>query len=159
MSHENRSATLIPQNVIDEITKNLQSIQAALLPYSISLTDYERKTMGKMGDKTVAFVQKVADYLNTNSNFAPSYMDKEELQNDVKNALNLEPVLKLAEQVYNNLSDTSMVCGSEAYTSSLMYYNNVRQANKDGAAHARQIYDDLAQRFPGRPKKKPEPVA
>lgn len=158
MSHENRSFALIPQKVIDDITTHLQNIHDLLQPYAVPLTDDERKTMGKMGDKTVAFVQKIGGYMQSNPNFIPSYLDHDEVSIDIKNALNLEPLEKLAEQVLNSISDTSMVSGSEAFRGALMYYNNVRQANKDGAPHARQIYDDLAQRFPGRNKKKSQPA-
>jgi len=35
-------------------------------------------------------------------------------------------------QLCNNLDDTEMVAGSEAYVNSLLYYNNVKEAGRNG---------------------------
>lgn len=90
-------------------------------------------------------------YAISNPEFVPAYMNSGDLAIDFANTTGLNPVLKLAEQLSNNLNDTEMVAGSEAYVSALMYYNNAKQGDKNGIPHARSIYEDLQKRFPGRP--------
>jgi hypothetical protein len=152
MANENRSMVAIPATVTDQITSLLNQANAALEPYVTSLTNEERKTIFKMSDKSQAFVQKVDTYTDTNPQFVPSFLNVEDLKIDFNNNAAIAPVLKLAEQLYYNLNDTGMVAGSEAFKGSLMYYNNVKQADKNGISNARSIYEDLQKRFPGRPK-------
>ena len=148
----NRSNVVIPQTVIDEVTTKLNEIKTALAPYVVNLTAEERKDLFKMSDKSQAFVTKVAEYTNTNPEFIPPFMSKPNLQLDLDNAMKLEPILQVAHQVCDNVSDTKMVSGSEAFLEALTYYNSVKQADKNGVANARSIYEELSKRFPGRRK-------
>jgi hypothetical protein len=157
----NRADIVIPQTVIDEVANYLNEIKTLLAPYVVSLTDQERRDILKMSDKSQAFVNKVVDYANTNPEFIPPYMSKANLDIDFDNVMKLDPVMQIAMQVCDQISDTKMVSGNEAFIEALTYYNMVKQADKNGVANARSIYEDLQKRFPGRPKKaKPaEPVA
>jgi hypothetical protein len=152
MANENKSTTAIPAIVIGEITALLNQISAAIQPYVTPLTNEERKTMYKMSDKSQAFVQKVSSYVDSNPQFVPSFLNVGDFVIDFQNNAGLNPVDKLAQQLSNNINDTMMVSGSEAFRSALMYYNNVKQADKNGISNARSIYEDLQKRFPGRPK-------
>jgi hypothetical protein len=72
---------------INRISLNLldvdrQAIEAAiqvlhdkLLPYLIALAPEDRNTLPKMGDKTVAFVRKAADYARADTALRPPYLD------------------------------------------------------------------------------------
>lgn len=152
MANENRSNVAIPSEVFTTVTGLLNEAIAALQPYVTALTNEERKSLAKMSDKTLAFVQKTVGYSESNPEFVPPYMNVEDLGIDFGNAMQLDTVFKLAEQLCENLNDTEMVAGSEAYHSSLMYYNTVKQADRNGVASSRSIYEDLKKRFPGRPK-------
>ena len=152
MANENRSNVQIPSEVITTVTDLIQQANAALAPYVTPLTNEQRKSMLKMSDKTLAFVQKSVAYADTNPEFVPPYMNVGELQIDFANAMQLDGVFRLAEQLCNNLNDSEMVAGSEAYHTALMYYNTVKQGDKNGIAAARSIYEDLQKRFPGRTK-------
>lgn len=157
MANDNKSIVAIPAAVITQITDLLNQASAALQPYVTALTLEERKTIAKMSDKTQAFVQKVVGYTVSNPEFIPAFMDAKDLGIDWGNVSALDPVLKIAEQLADNLNDTEMVAGSEAFLSALMYYNGVKQGDKGGIASARSIYEDLQKRFPGRPKKHTPP--
>ena len=65
----------------------------------------------------------------------------------------------LAMQVATNLSDMVLLSGHEAMDAALEYYNAVKLAAHNQVPNAKEIYNDLAQRFPGRTKKKPIPPA
>lgn len=153
MPSGNLNVLPIPDEVITSVTGLLQQIEAALQPYIITLTDEERKTIAKVSDKTIAFVTKVNDYSATNPQFVPAFMSAEELAIDVNNYQKLNPVLRAVQQLADQVSDTTMVAGSEAYVASLMYYSSVKSADKNKVADARAIYEDLSKRFPGRPRK------
>lgn len=153
MANDNKSNVAIPAAVIEQITDLINQANAALQPYVTALTNEERRALPKMSDKTLSFVEKTVGYAGSNPQFVPGYLTVADLTIDFQNMTGLDPLLKLAEQLFNNLSDTEMVAGSEAYVSSLMYYNNVKQGDKNGIPAARSIYEDLQKRFPGRPKK------
>lgn len=153
---QNNTGTLIPQMVITEVTTKLNEIITAINPYITPLSEEERKRLPKMSDKTVAFVTKAKDYLVTNPQFAPNFMEQDVLNNELANVNALNPLLQLAMQIANNLSDTIMSSGSDAYTTALQYYNFVKQADKNNVPGAKPVYDDLAQRFPSTRKNTPQ---
>jgi len=100
-----------------------------------------------MGDKTVATVQKVKSYIETNAEFVPAYMDKVEFLKDEAVAAQLSPLNSLAEQLAADLNDTIMLAGSEALLSAMLYYGQVKEAYKKGIPASKPIYEDLSKRF------------
>ena len=151
----NRSSLPIPQTVMDDVMKKLVEIQDALPPYLNPLSEAERHGLHKMGPKSVDFVSKTKDYTLTNQEFVPFYMDVPALKVDVDNVNKVNPALKVAMQVATNLSDMVLLSGHEALDAALDYYNAVKLAAHNQVPNAKEIYNDLAQRFPGRTKKKP----
>ena len=71
----NRFAQDIPAKVLTDVQTHLDTIKVALAPYLLSLTPEERKTMLRMADKTVAFVQKTTEYATNNLAFVPLFVD------------------------------------------------------------------------------------
>jgi hypothetical protein len=59
-----------------------------------------------------------------------------------------------ARQVADNIDDTAMVAGSEAYQASLVFYNAVKAASAQDIPGAKEVYNYLKARFPGRKHKK-----
>lgn len=147
MSTNNQISVEIPQNVLTEVTQKLQDCKNLLAPYLQALTPDERIALFKMGDKTVATVQKVQSYLDTNPEFAPAYMDASEFLKDVTVVSSLAPIKNLAQQLATDLDDTLMLAGSEALTASMLYYGATKEAAARGVTTAKPIYDDLSQRF------------
>ncbi len=112
-----------------------------------------------MSDKTAPFVSKVLDYVETKAQFAPSYLNVEELKTDLQVVAVLTQIFRPVEQIYENLNDTITQAGSEAYVASLAYYNSVKQAAKMNIPDAKTIFNDLKVRFEKEttaPKEKPE---
>ena len=156
MSSKNQISIVIPQEVIDTVTQNLQECKTALAPYVQGLTDKERKEIFKMGDKTIATVQKTKRYVESNPEFIPAYMDKVEFLKDEAVATQLDPIANLAKQITSDVTDTMMLAGSEAIKQALFYYGVVREADSKGALTAKPIYEDLKERFARKTKKKLE---
>lgn len=147
MSTKNQISVEIPETVISDVNKKLQECRSLLAPYLQGLTPEQRESIFKMGDKTVATVQKVEDYTETNPEFAPSYMDQPEFHKDVAVVNGLSPLRNLANQLVSDLSDTIMLAGNEALLSALLYYGSVKEASSKGVATAKPIYEDLSKRF------------
>ena len=135
-------------------TKNYRSA-SLLAPYLQGLTADERKSLFKMGDKTVATVQKVKDYVETNPEFAPAYINKEEFLKDEALVTTLNPLGNLATQLASDISDTIILAGSEALSAALFYYGTTKEAADRGIATAGPIYQDLKQRFVQKSRRNP----
>ena len=154
MSTKNQISVQIPPAVLAEATEKLQEARTLLAPFLQGLTPDQRESIFKMGDKTVATVQKVEDYTGTNPEVTPSYMDQPEFHKDVAVVNGLSPLRNLASQLTADLSDTIMLAGNEALLAALLYYGSVKEASSKGVATARPIYDDLSKRFARKSLKK-----
>jgi phage major head subunit gpT-like protein len=153
MSQKNTIAVVIPAAQLTVINGLITQLKTALAPYIHALTKDEIKGIAKMGDKTVAFVDKVKDYTVSNPEFVPTNMINVTDFNVDVNAVNvLSPVSKSVNQIAGDLEDTLMLCGNEALIPALIYYGNVKFNANNGVASAKTIYEDLKQRFPGRGK-------
>ena len=147
MSTKNQISIEIPQTVIDKVLQRLQDCRNDLAPYLQGLTSEEREKMLKMGDKTVATVQKTKSYVDTNPEFVPAYMDKAEFLKDEAIVTQLNPISNLATQIVSDVDETLLLSGSEALQSALLYYGQVKEAHSKGMPTAKSIYLDLSERF------------
>jgi hypothetical protein len=59
-----------------------------------------------------------------------------------------------ARQLSDNIDDTVLVAGSEAYQAALVFYNAVKAAAAQDIPGAKEVYSDLKNRFPGAHKSK-----
>lgn len=152
-ANNNQISVEIPQEVLTQVEAKLKEIKNALAPYLQALKSDDINSLYKMGDKSVATVKKIQDYLTTNPEFAPAYMNQEEFRKDVAVVSALTPIYNMARQLSADLSDTITLAGSEAMVSSLLYYGSVKEAASKGVATAKPIYDDISQRFARKTKK------
>jgi hypothetical protein len=147
MSKENVVSIQIPENELNEIKTQVLALKEKLQGYLISLKPAERQGIAKMSDKTVPFVEKVTEYVQSHPEFVPPFMQTEEMMIDVKAYNDLIQIFREVEQLCTQLDDTVMLSGSEAYLAALAYYNSVKQAAKMNVPNAKSIYKDLKQRF------------
>lgn len=144
---DNKINFSIPDEVITQTTSKLSDVVTLLKPYLIALTPTERQEISKMGDGTLPFVQKCLAYCQSNPEFAPAFINFDELLADMKIYEQLLPVYRMVLQLENKLNDTSMEAGAESYVSALGYYNSVKLAAKVDAPGAKAIFEDLKKRF------------
>ena len=140
-------STAAAANIVDAI----QEIERNL-PLLINLTVEERKSLLKMGDKTLAFVGKTLDYAKQNPTLVPPFLDMVEFEKDVTAVQALSSILKPLQQLTEKLDDTTMQAGSEAFAAALVFYTSVKAAAKAGVPGMKTMFDDLQTRFPGRSK-------
>ena len=72
MSTKKQISVEIPEEVIASVLQMLTTCKAELAPYMQGLTAEERRDLFKMGDKTVATVQKTKSYTETNPRIYPT---------------------------------------------------------------------------------------
>jgi hypothetical protein len=102
-----------------------------------------------MGEKTLSFVEKAHEAAAENPNLVPPFLDMAAFDIDFANAHNLRSLLLLTQQLHENVDDTTMVAGSEAYQFALIFYNSVKMAARQDIPGAKAIYRELKKRFPG----------
>ena len=143
----------IPVEVLADVMTKLGEIATILKPHLLTLTATERGDLPKMGDKSIAFVQKSHEFSKTNPEFAPKYLNLLDFDIDFNDAQNLIPVLNSFMQVVNGIDDTKLAAGSEAYQASLLYYNGVQRGVEANIPGAKAIFEELRSRFPAPVKK------
>jgi len=148
MSMDNLISIDITPEDNEKIIAALKALEETLRPYLVTLTPDERRELPKMGDKTLPFVRKVFDYVESNQEFAPAFVEVAELKKDVTAVEKLTQFYRLLTQLIEGLNDSIMLAGSEAYVTALAYYNSVKQASKMNIPAAEPIYADLRTRFP-----------
>jgi hypothetical protein len=138
----------IPADILEEAQTKAHELRTLLNPYVHALTPAERHDIPKMGEKTLSFVEKSRELAKLNPNLVPSFLDMGAYEQDFEDAHRLLPLLITLKQVMENVDDTHMLAGSEAYLASLTFYNSVKQAASQDVPGAKAVYEELKKRFP-----------
>lgn len=128
----------------------------------VTLTAKQRQSIAKMGDGSLPFTEKAADYARTNPEFLPPFVKVEEFEADFKAVRMLNTLLQSLSQLVSQIDDSMLLSGSEAFLAARAYYATVKTAAKANAAGAKVIASDLSARFVGQgkgPEPTPEPQA
>lgn len=132
------------QAVLDAVT-----LIRSKIPFLLSLTPDERQTLPKMSDKSAAFDDKCATYMDSLPALVPGFVDVNEVKKDRALRAQLTDVAAELIALGRNMDDTMMVVSSELWMANLSFYQSARQAAKRGINGAQAAYEDLSQRFPG----------
>lgn len=151
MARKNQISAAVSAAQSTAVMKSIDSINDALKDaLIINLTADERSGMLKMGDKTLAFVQKALEYAKQNAALCPAFLELPEAQKDYELAASLEVIRQKVAALLRAIEDAEMVAGSEAYDAALIFYNSVKGAARSNIAGSQAIVDDLKVRFPGK---------
>ncbi|HET7733471.1 MAG TPA: hypothetical protein VFK73_06500 [Paludibacter sp.] len=155
MSQENLISTELPASVTADITEKLNAINTALAGILLfNLTGQDRLELYKLGDKSLAFVEKALEYAANNPTLVPSYLDLGEANKDLKLSKDLNNILKQVSTLQRAIEDTAMVAGSEAYDAALVFYASVKGANRVNVPGSQSVFEDLQKRYIAKSKKK-----
>lgn len=156
MGLTNNVSIELSKETVDNILKSISDIRNNL-PKLITLSNEQRQLLPKMGNKTVAFVSKSFEYAQQNPQVVPKFLDVAEFKKDVDAVNNLFQILAPLQKLAEELDDTIMLAGSEAYASSRSFYSALKNALNSGETGLKNVYDDLSTRFPSRSAKKVTP--
>jgi GrpB-like predicted nucleotidyltransferase (UPF0157 family) len=155
---EDKHVVPIPTDILTQVQALIDEANVLLDPYMLPLTPNGRRDLPKVNDKTLSFVEKAQDYAHQYPTLCPSYLNIAEFDVNMSNATGLRRVHIAAKQLSDNIDDTVVVAGSEAYQAALVFYNAIKAATAQGIPDAKEVYNDLKARFP-RVKRKNEKQA
>lgn len=152
MATENLLSIEIPAEQLTLVHQKISEISSILNPFLKALSPNEIRSLYKMNDKSVPFVEKCVDYAKLNPEFLPPFVKIEELEKDLIAVKQLMEIYRPILQLADNIQDTTILAGSEALSASLAFYNSIKQASKLNVTNAKTIYEDLKKRFEQSPK-------
>jgi len=148
----------MPDNRVN--TKLLPATQATVLtalgtvkenlPFLIGVSPEERQTLPKMGDKTVAFVNKALDVVNRHPEILPGNFDAQAFIADVELVNALRPVQGELRDLLEKVDDTVLAAGSEAFSAALRVYQFAKTNGLDGELDAELA--EMGKRFSRKPR-------
>lgn len=116
---------------VTDINTTLATIRTKL-PFLISLTEEERKTMAKGGSKSQGIIQNSLTFAAPNPNAFPADFDLAEYAKDGALHDPLQTVLTAIAKLNEDTDDTFMVLNSELYLQSIRPYAFARVKNRKG---------------------------
>ena len=150
---ENKISITVEPVTVDKALAAIAELNH-LFPNMAILTPEQRHLLPKMGDKSIAFVEKTIDYASQNPTILPSFIDLAELKKDLDTVKKLNTVLAALKTFYDMLDDSALAAGSDAYTNSLAIYQSTKYGAKLNVPGAKGAYEDLKKRFPSTAKPK-----
>ena len=144
----------IEPELLENLVRCIDRLLADIEPYITPLTPQERQTLPKMGEKTLAFVEKSYEFALSNPILVPKYLDMDEFGVDYTDARGLYNAVNKARQFLDNLADTQMAAGSEAFQNALMFYHSAKAGAENNIPGAKAVYEELRKRFPGHGRRK-----
>jgi hypothetical protein len=137
----------ISPEALEQAHTKINEINVSFESYVAPLTPEERRGMIKMGDKRLSFVEKARDFARANPDLVPPFLDVDAFDADFNEAHELWTLAVRVLRLYENITDTEMQAGSEAYQAALMFYHSVKEAATHDVAGARAVYEQLRPRF------------
>ncbi len=147
----NRISLTITDAQKSDINKKTGDLTAATSSFKTVVSREELKSMSKLGDARIPFVEKIAQYAASNPEFLQPFADVAEFNQDLKVFTDIREVVRPLRQIVDNLESSMMVSGSEAYDFARNYYKAVQFQAKMGVPGAQTIYDDLRPLFESKP--------
>ncbi|MBK8444875.1 MAG: hypothetical protein IPL35_16360 [Sphingobacteriales bacterium] len=149
MAQHNQISASLTAADLTELLKAVAVIKEKL-PFLVNLTPEERQSYARMGDKSLAFVEKSLDYAKENPQLLPPFLNVAEFEKDMLLVNDLRRLLRPLTAIVESIDDTVMLAGSESYSAALIFYQAVKMAKMMNIAGTDSIYEDLAKRFSGR---------
>lgn len=134
------------QEVMEAITAIHQK-----LSFLVNLSQEERRSFSKLGDKTRIFIQKAMEVANRNDEFLPRSFDVAEMRRIVEVYERLYPILLSLAQLHELIEDTYVAAGNEAFASARVVYHSAKTNGRGIGIDA--VVEELGTRFSRKPRK------
>jgi hypothetical protein len=146
--HVNRLSVTINPTKMATINTALSTLEAHL-DFLIGLTPKERQGLPKIGAANRPFIEDVAAFVDSGSDYFPKHIASVEFSKDHVLYDQLDSFSARLEKLSRMVQDTQMLAGHEALSAGLRYYEGARGAEEDGDRGASAIVARLAPRFDG----------
>jgi len=154
MSQNNQVSLAIPEEDMKKIDAAIETLHDKLMPHLKTLGPNDRRKMLKLGDKSVAFVQKSYDYGKQYKDLGPRFIQMDAFGTDIKASSTLQLMINRLEPLLVALEDSLTLSGSEAYQNALLFYQSIKGAAKAKDPNAKMILDHLSDQFKRAPRSK-----
>ena len=145
---ENRISFQLTDEENTQVQQAVNVLVGVLESKFITLSPEDRRELPKMGDKTVAFVDKALEYGEVYPDYIPKFIDIPESKVDFEAVKTLRSIITPLERLTNLANDTMTLAGSEAYISALSIYKVLKNAAGMGQPGAEEAARELSNRFP-----------
>jgi hypothetical protein len=144
MGYQNISASVSDADVT-AIKVAVATIQAKL-PFLITLTAAERKSLYKTGPNSLSFVENAQQAAVNNPDILPKTYDVTEFTSDMNLFAVMTDLNTTVAQLASSIDDTRMAVGGEAMKEATQVYNYVKTAASTTPG-LKPLADQLGQRF------------
>lgn len=158
MPSDNRISIEATPAQLAAVNLAVADLKTALEGLTSNISEDDKRSLPKIGDKTLAFDAKCQAYMGDRPDLVPGFTDTAEVQRDRELVAALLPVLREIAPILSDLESTILLAYSDLYVADLAFYQNVKQAARRGVNGAEAIYEDLQERFPGRPRAEQPPI-
>lgn len=142
---ENRVDVVLTPEQMEAVKAGLASL-GSILDFAVPLTGADRVALLKLGDKSVAFVNKSLEAAKAHPGSIPPAVKVDELERDVKLYDQLNEIARRLATLQRAVEDTAMVAGSEAYQAALQVYGFL-QAGVKFEPGLGEVVNELGRRF------------
>ena len=151
---ENRVNAKVAPADKSAVMAEIESIKSKL-PAPVDLSAEERQSLPKLGAKSERFVRAAASMVATESSFLPRSFDEAAFQADVALYNDLYDIWQQLERLTQQVSDTLVVAGNEAYTGALVVYKAAKDYGR--GAELDNFVDEMGKRFWRKSSPEPKP--
>ena len=144
MPYQNIDATVSVADL--QAIKDAFATIKAKLPFLVSLTNDERKSIVKTGAGSLSFVTKAFTAAQENPTIFPGSFDKDAFGRDCDLFATLTELNTLANQIAEQIDDTRMAVGGEAMRQAMQTYDYVKTGAKTNPG-LKTVADELGERF------------
>ncbi|WP_282039182.1 hypothetical protein [Saccharicrinis aurantiacus] len=145
---ENNFELQITEEESGQIDAAFETLKGILMPKLRVLEKSEKKELLRMGDKSVAFVDKSLEIAKQDATLLGSFIDVSALETDVVAINTLRSYEYQFNELLSAIDDSYALAGHEAYNASLMVYSLMKNAEKMGHPGAKEKVSELKKRFP-----------
>ena len=136
----------ITEEELDKILNDIQVLNSSL-KFLIGLTKQEKIELPKINRENRIFVEDIINTSKDNSDILPSYISIQDVEKNFKLFNQLDKISIAIEKLSSKIRDTQILCGSEAFSTSLMIYKMFQMAAKSGMPGVDSLVEKLKARF------------
>jgi hypothetical protein len=151
MPDDNRISADITAAVKTQILTKVQEIRD-LLPFMVNLTPEDKQSIPSIRTARAGMIEIFLPQMTANPSLVPTYVNMTNLASDRKLYGDLQDIASAVGVLFEGLTETQLVAGSDMYLAYLAYYNNVKEAARRNVPGADSLLAALAPFFARGPR-------
>jgi hypothetical protein len=118
-----------------------------LFGFGIKLSSEQKKTMTKVDDVRLPFVEKGIQFGKQEPKIVPPFTDLEEYSRDLELYKSLQSIDRELTSLAEMVTDTRTAAGTDAFQAALSIYNSAKGAVKMGIPGTQSMVDQMSKLF------------